>query len=369
MPFTRALAYAVYTLWVSVCAFAPELLWQGFVLLRGHFGTAELFSALFIGTLFAFFVEPLVERFKAGRWRLAHAPSGGMLLGVLVSLVFGIVVVCIHEAMIAYLGAEHAGDGAKQASLARAIDSASEWASIPAAVTAAWFVAGTSRRLALPATGLACVWIVVVGHAYGWGWPIVATSAVPGFLIALLGSRVVLRHWDAKTIPELAQLTAWVAGGWMLLAWGIQAGSGMIESPGFQIYTPEAFYEDLRFYLGWCLGLLVAPNPVPDDASKTVVHPEATRGSGSNPVAPPHGPDEEKASESVASKAFSSPLPSDRLAETASAQAAFSDAATASSVAASGWFILRRCAAMSIRAVRSAGWRAVNWLKSRRSST
>lgn len=62
MPFARALAYTVYTLWVSVCAFAPELLWQGFVLMRGHFGAAELFSALFIGTLFAFFVEPLLRR-------------------------------------------------------------------------------------------------------------------------------------------------------------------------------------------------------------------------------------------------------------------------------------------------------------------
>ncbi|QCO04604.1 hypothetical protein [Azospirillum argentinense] len=268
MPFARALAYMVYTLWVSVCAFAPELLWQGFVLMRGHFGAAELFSALFIGTLFAFFVEPLMERLKAGRWHLGHAPSGGMLLGVLVSLAFGIVVVCIHEAMIAYIGAEHVGDEVKKASLARAIDSACEWASIPAAVTAAWFVSGTSRRLALPATGLACVWIVFIGHSYGWGWPIVVTSAVPGFLIALFGSRVVLRRWDASTIPMLAQLTAWVAGGWMLLAWGIQAGSELIDSPGLQLYTPEAFYEDLRFYLGWCLGLSVAPNPVPENGAR-----------------------------------------------------------------------------------------------------
>ena len=238
------------------------------MLMHGHFGAAELCSALFSGTLFAFFVEPLVERLKARRWRLAHEPSGGLLLGVLVSLAFGVAVVCIHEAMIAYLGGEHAGDEAKRANLARAIDSACEWASIPAAVTAAWFVAGTARRLALPATGLACAWIVAIGHSYGWGWPIVATSAVPGFLIALLGTRIVLRHWDARTIPALAQLTAWVAGSWMLLAWGIQTGSEMIGSPGLQLYTPQAFYDDLRFYLGWCLGLVVAPNPVPEKASR-----------------------------------------------------------------------------------------------------
>lgn len=267
MPINRALAYAVYTLWVSVCAFAPELIWQGFVLMRGHFGAAELYSVLFIGTLFAFFVEPLVERLKAGRWRLAHEPSGGLLLRVVVSLAFGVVVVCIHEAMIAYLGDGHAGDETKRESLARAIDSASEWASIPAAVTAAWFVAGTARRLALPAAGLACAWIILIGHLYGWGWPIVVTSAVPGFLIALLGTGIVLRHWDAGTVPALAQLTGWVAGGWLLLAWALQAGSEMIDSPGLQLYTPESFYDDVRFYLGWCLGLLVAPNPVPEKAS------------------------------------------------------------------------------------------------------
>ena len=92
-------------------------------------------------------------RLKAGRWRLAHEPSGGLLLSVVVSLAFGIVVVCIHEAMLAYLGGGHTGDETKRAGLARAIDSTFEWASIPAAVMAAWFVGGTVRRLALPATG------------------------------------------------------------------------------------------------------------------------------------------------------------------------------------------------------------------------
>jgi hypothetical protein len=112
VPLDRALTYAVVTLWVSICAFAPELIWQGFVLLQGHFGRAEVYSALFIGTLFTFFVEPLVQRLKAGRWRVPHEHTGGLLLGTLVSLAFGFVVVCIHEAMTAYLGGGHAGDEA-----------------------------------------------------------------------------------------------------------------------------------------------------------------------------------------------------------------------------------------------------------------
>ena len=237
----------------------PGVHLQGFFL-RGHFGPAEAYSALFIGTLFAFFVEPVVERPKAGRWRLAPEHTRGLLLGALVSLAFGVVVVCLHEAMAAYLGSGHAVDGAKRASLAQAIDQVREWASIPAAVTAAWFAAGTSRRLALPAAGLACAWIVAVGFVYDWGWRVVATTAAPCCLIALLGTRAVLRRWDMSTFPALAKLTACVAGGWLVLAWLTETGARLVGSQGFQLYTPDAFYDDLRFYLGWSLGLSVASN-------------------------------------------------------------------------------------------------------------
>ena len=29
-----------------------------------------------------------------------------------------------------------------------------------------------------------------------------------------------------------------------------------------ELYASNTFYEDVRFYLGWSLGLAVAPNPV-----------------------------------------------------------------------------------------------------------
>jgi hypothetical protein len=101
------------------------------------------------------------------------------------------------------------------------------------------------------------------------GWQVVAMNAVPCCLIALLGTRVVLRRWDANTFPALAKLTAGVAGGWLVLAWLTQAGFGHVGGLGLQLYAPDAlyvdFYDDLRFYLGWSLGLSVVPNPVPED--------------------------------------------------------------------------------------------------------
>lgn len=261
MSIERALACVVFTLWVSVCAFSPELIWQGFVLLRGHFGAAEAVSALFIGTLFAFFVEPVMERLKSGHWTQAQEPTGGLLVAALVSIAFGAAVVCIHEAVAAYLGGGHAGEEAKLAGLARALDEVREWSSIPAAVTAAWFAVGAWPRLALVAGGLACAWILAVGVLYYWGWQVVATTAVPCILIALLGVRLVRHRWDAGSFPALARLTATVAAAWLALAWLVEILAGHAGATGWGLYAPDAYYDDLRFYLGWSLGLAVAPNP------------------------------------------------------------------------------------------------------------
>jgi hypothetical protein len=270
----RGLEYAAFTLWVSVCAFAPELIWQGFLLLRGHFGLAQAASALFIGVLFAFFVEPLMERLKAGRWELPeeHAHGRGVLLATLVSVAFGFLVVCLHEAIATYVGAahgghdNHAGNVDKLAGLSDALDEAMQWASIPAAVTACWFVAGTRPRLAIPATVLACAWIVAAGILYDWGWQVVTTSAIPCCLLTILGTRKVLQRWNSGTIPSLARLTARVTLTWLILAPAADWMVTWLGGPSLDFYSAAAVGDDLRFYLGWCLGLFVAPNPVPDEA-------------------------------------------------------------------------------------------------------
>ncbi|MGG5817483.1 hypothetical protein [Falsiroseomonas sp. HW251] len=265
MPLHRALRYAVYTVWVSLCAFAPELIWQGFVLMHGHFGIADAASALFIGALFAFFVEPLAERLKAGHWRLETEQRHGLLFSAALSVGFGFVVVCLHEAIAAYLGGGHAGDDEHRVSLARALDATLEWAAIPAAVTAAWFVAGSWRRAAVPAVALVGAWTVATGIHFDWGWPVTLTSAVPCTLLAGLGARIALRRWDASTFPALARLTAWVTGGWLVFAWAADAVATSLGGARLDFYASDALDDDLRFYLGWTLGLFVAPDPIVED--------------------------------------------------------------------------------------------------------
>ena len=83
----HAPACTLFIVWVSVCAFAPEVIWQGGTLLSHEFGSAEIYNAVFIAILFTFFVEPIAERLKAGAMWLPHGHVGSrFVLGAAVSL-------------------------------------------------------------------------------------------------------------------------------------------------------------------------------------------------------------------------------------------------------------------------------------------
>jgi hypothetical protein len=168
--------------------------------------------------------------------------------------------------MNAYLGGAEAADHEKQANLVAAIEQVREWALIPFAVTLAWFGARVGGRAAVLAGILAGAWVVAVGLHYEWAWRDIVTTALPCFAIIALGTRFVAQRWDDETFLHLALLTAVVAAGWFALAWLAQGGAWLFGASDFRIYSGDRFWEDLRFYLGWSLGLAVAPNPVPPAA-------------------------------------------------------------------------------------------------------
>ncbi len=264
VPLKRAFACIVFALWVSICAAAPEIIWEGFIAMSGHFGRVEIYSILFVAALLAFFVEPILERIKRGRWGLEHQDAKDLLYAAVISLVFGVAAVCVHEAMNAYLGGEHAAAAGhdKEARLVRAMEQVREWASIPFVVTVAWLVAPARRRIAFLAAALACVWIVAIGVFHEWDWRVIVTTAVPGCAIAVLGCMFVSGRWNDRIFLALAGLTASVAGGWFVLAWLVQSCAGLFGIADFHLYTWAGFLVDFRFFLGWALGLAVAPNPV-----------------------------------------------------------------------------------------------------------
>ena len=253
--------YILFTVWVSVCAFAPEAIWQGLLLLQGHFGPVEIYTALFIGTLFTVFVEPLLERLRAGRWRLTHGSSRNVVLTAIVSLGFGILAVCIHHSIDAYLGGAIGGPVARQAALANAMHQTQEWASLPAAIMVAWFLGHVRGRWAYPALCLACLWSVVAGILYGWPWLEVIVTAIPCCVIALLGTRIIHDHRTPWRVFALARVVGVVGAGWLCFIWAMGWIGARGGYPALEVYSPAQLAEDARFYLGWFLGLCVAPNP------------------------------------------------------------------------------------------------------------
>jgi hypothetical protein len=266
VPLGRAFNSVVFAFWVSVCAAAPEFIWRGLVALAGHLALRDVYSAILIAMLLGFFVEPIMERLRTGSWKLEHRNARTSIYRATISLAFGVAAVSVHEAMNAYLGGAQAADHEKQANLVAAMEQVREWALIPFAVTVAWFSARAGRRVAFLAAILGGVWVVAVGLHYAWAWRDIVTTSTPCFAIIALGTRFVAKRWDDETFLHLALLTAIVAACWLVLAWLAESGAWLLGAPDFHIYGWERFWEDFRFYLGWSLGLAVAPNPVPRGA-------------------------------------------------------------------------------------------------------
>jgi hypothetical protein len=262
LPLSQTLACAVFVFWVSICATAPEFIWQGLVMVASHFSLTQAWSAVFIGMLLAFFVEPVIERAKAGTWRHGHEAAGHVALAALLSLAFGVVAVGVHEAVTVYLTHEGTGDEDRRRALVEALALVLEWATIPLAVTTCWFIARRGVRSAWLAALVGCLWSVGTGFAFGWSATSIFTTAVPCCAISVLGCLAAARRWDRGTFNRLALLVGIIAVVWLVLAALVRPAfrvAGWAE-PAF--YPWSYFWEDARFYLGWAIGLAVAPNPV-----------------------------------------------------------------------------------------------------------
>src|SRR5260221_2661906 len=218
VPLSRAFNAGVFAFWVSVCAAAPEFIWRGLVALAGHLALRDVYSAILIAMLLAFFVEPVMERLRSGRWKLEHQTAKTLIYRATISLAFGAAAVCVHEAMNSYLGGAEAADHEKLANLVAAMEQVREWALIPFAVTVAWFSARAGGRVAILAGVLAGVWVVAVGLHYAWAWRDIGTTSIPCFAIIAIGTRFVAQRWDDEMFLQLALLTAVGAAFWFAVA-------------------------------------------------------------------------------------------------------------------------------------------------------
>jgi hypothetical protein len=252
-----------FAIWVSVCAAAPEFIWQGLLELLGHFSAQTGWSIVLIGLILTVFVEPIMERARDGRWQPERRNRRSLLFTAPIAFIFGLAAVGLHECMTALLEAKANAPDMPAEGMVRATKLILEWACIPLAVTMAWFSGREQRPVRLRASAAAAVWVIAAGWYFDWPLPGVVITSIPCLVLIPLGQGYVARNWNEDTFRDLAIGLAVFGGLWMVVTWISQAALWLFGLSGVQFYADGDLGENFRFYLGWAMGLALAPNPVP----------------------------------------------------------------------------------------------------------
>ncbi|WP_144063537.1 beta/alpha barrel domain-containing protein [Caballeronia insecticola] len=261
MPLRRASNGFFFALWVAVCAASPEFLWQGLFSLFGHFSLTDAAAALLIGAILAFFVEPVLERLR-GLGDAPEHPQKSPAFAACEALSFAVVAVCVHEAITVYIAASHSNEQAAE-NLAKAVAQALQWAVTPFFITIAWMAARGPSWIAWPVAALAIVVTTLVGVMFQWSAHVLVTSALPAVFVLIAGCIIVREQWDESTFVRCARATGVIALAWLALTGTLQLVLWLAHVQAFRIYERAEFWTDLRFYIGWVTGLVVAPAMVP----------------------------------------------------------------------------------------------------------
>lgn len=259
---TSALAAA---LWIAISCAAPEFIWQGLRIALAHPSWTELFSALLIGLILAFFVEPIMERIRDLLRPSKHEPDDDeaprhALFTAVLSLAFALASVCLHDAITAFVSGHGDGHSAAEQALADGIRLATEWAFVPFAVTLAW-LSVWHRWFRLPMGVFGGAASLLAGWLFGWQWQSVVTTSIPCLAILGLGYRRLLQEPEQHGFARYARVVALVATVWFAAALLFDAALTFYAADHLALYDATDFWTDVRFYIGWVLGLTLAPWP------------------------------------------------------------------------------------------------------------
>src|SRR5271154_5005533 len=103
------IAATVSALSIAVCAAALELVWQGLLIASRHLGRVDLLSALLIGLVLAFLVDPLMERIRSALSRdrpheaVPVSNKRNPLFSTCLGIAFAFVTVCLHSALTSFV--------------------------------------------------------------------------------------------------------------------------------------------------------------------------------------------------------------------------------------------------------------------------
>lgn len=256
--------------WVAICAAAPEFIWRGAFVVISHAQWGDLVAAVFIGIILAFFIEPLVERLRQLPLHGAKDPELGdrsyrLLFPVLAGLALALSSVAIHDSIRAFVSGLDSGQAEHHFGFDVGIDAAfhiaDAWTFVPFCISLAWL---TMRKKYLRGP-LAVIAAVSPALAGGWfSWPTITTITTWLPALAILGMGY--RQWSTGPVAlfhrRCAMNVAWIAPTWLAAAVAFDWAIRLLHADWPMLYDWEGFGEDARFYLGWTVGLLLAPVPL-----------------------------------------------------------------------------------------------------------
>lgn len=273
MNVLKAVDLLILSLWIAICAVTPEFIWRGARIALLHMDKYAWAAALLFGLILAFCVEPALERLRDG-WKGHGAPSaaeeeenatGRLLFTAAEGLVFAIVSLCLHDAISAVLATTAATESARAQGLINGIGLTIAWSAVPFFVTLAWVVALTTRFVPWrwAALTLAVIAPAVTAWVFGWAWQDWFTTEVPALLILAAGYRLMHVADGVAFFRRAAARLGWIAPLWLLGAAVFDAAVTGLGHGQAAIYSHDEFWIDVRFYIGWAVGLLVIPKPPP----------------------------------------------------------------------------------------------------------
>lgn len=249
-------------LWVAVCAMTPEFIWRGARVVAHHFSWGDAVSALLIGLILTFCIEPAMERARHALFGHKHGgpEAYSPLFAAAAGVAFALASVCLHDAMTAFLATHAEQHDLRKAGLALGLQIALSWAIVPFCTTLAWLAAAKDRA-AWPAGVVALLMPFGAAWIFGWSLADTMTTALPCTAFLLLGYRLLRDTPAERVFPRAARGILWVGLAWLLLAHLVDMLLAASHLTAFRLYTWQELWIDLRFYLGWCMGLLLAPFP------------------------------------------------------------------------------------------------------------
>src|ERR1700683_5481597 len=151
------------------------------------------------------------------------------------------------------------GEGAEGIGIKAGISLTTEWAFVPFAMMLAWQSARL-RWLAVPTGIIALASPAIAGWLCGWSTRTILDTIIPCAIVLALGYRAVAKLPADRGFARCARIVAVVGVVWIGAALVIDAVLGSFHLNPFKLYSASDVFADMRFYLGWTLGLLLAPH-------------------------------------------------------------------------------------------------------------